>query len=371
MAKLAGASIALCLSMVSVVPAVAHPTQSRQVERAAAIGESASAFLASLRADQRTRISLPFEDDRARTDWSNLPSVMFERRGVALAEMTPAQRAAFHGLLEASLSSQGYGKAATIMWFEDILREEESERLKTGSIAPERRSFVDSLIQSRQSDNYWVTIFGEPGAVRWGWMVSGHHLAANFTVIAGRIAFTPLFLGVEPQTVGTGRYAGWRVLGHEIQRGFELSRTLDEGQRRAAKISDEITADLFTGKGRKDSLQAPVGIPASRLNKQQQAKLWGLLREFIGSAADEAAEAQLHSIRQDGLEKLHFAWWGNAEDPSRRFMYRIHGPSILIEYVREARGGDPANHVHAIVRDPRNDYGEDWLSKHYKEQPHP
>jgi hypothetical protein len=53
-------------------------------------------------------------------------------------------------------------------------------------------------------------------------------------------------------------------------------------------------------------------------------------------------------------------------------MYRISGPSILIEYVREPnQQGGPANHVHAIVRDPSNDYGEDWLSQHYTETPHP
>ena len=28
------------------------------------------------------------------------------------------------------------------------------------------------------------------------------------------------------------------------------------------------------------------------------------------------------------------------------------------------------NHDHVVVRDPKNDYGEDWLAHHYKEQ-HP
>lgn len=52
-------------------------------------------------------------------------------------------------------------------------------------------------------------------------------------------------------------------------------------------------------------------------------------------------------------------------------MYRVHGPSILIEFVREPTvDGSPANHVHAIVRDPRNDYGEDWLKRHYQEHSH-
>ena len=44
--------------------------------------------------------------------------------------------------------------------------------------------------------------------------------------------------------------------------------------------------------------------------------------------------------------------------------------AILIEYIRERGvGGDQgaANHIHSIVRDPSNDYGEDWLELHYQE----
>lgn len=365
------AIIAMGMSLVAEAAAVAHPNHGTQSERADAMGTSASAFLATLSTDQQSKAVRPFEDDAGRTNWSNLPSVLYEYGGVALAELTPNQRIAFHNLLAASLSSQGYGKATAIMWIEDILREEEYEQLKAANLTPERNSEVERLIQSRQSDNYWVTVFGEPSTRRWGWMLSGHHLAANFTVVDGRIAFTPLFLGVAPQTISNGRYAGWRVLGHEIDSGFALMRSLEEKQQAEARIAEVVTNDLFTGKGRKDSLKAAVGIPASKLNRSQQDRLFILLDEFTGSAAPEAAEAQMEVIRRDGLDKLYFAWWGDVEDPSKRFMYRIHGPSILIEYVREARRGEPSNHVHAIVRDPRNDYGEDWLSKHYQEQPHP
>lgn len=48
-----------------------------------------------------------------------------------------------------------------------------------------------------------------------------------------------------------------------------------------------------------------------------------------------------------------------------RLYYRVHGPRILIEYIRQNN-----NHDHTIVRDPKNDYGEDWLGKHYEEH-HP
>jgi hypothetical protein len=102
-------------------------------------------------------------------------------------------------------------------------------------------------------------MFGKPGSARWGWIISGHHLAANFTVVDGRVAFTPLSVGAAPQTVEEGPYADWRVLDHEIVRGFALVRSLNDQQRRAAITSGSVTDDLFTGKGRKDTLGAPCG----------------------------------------------------------------------------------------------------------------
>ena len=43
--------------------------------------------------------------------------------------------------------------------------------------------------------------------------------------------------------------------------------------------------------------------------------------------------------------------------------YRIHGSRVLIEFDHTGT----ADHVHAVLRDPANDYGVNWLSKHRKE----
>lgn len=354
--------------------ASAAASEARQVQsaRPVAMSEAATSFLATLSAEERAAATRPFEDAAARVNWSNLPTAMAPRDGLSLAVMSPAQRQAAHTMLIATMSSQGYGKTAAIMWLDDILRAEETAWLASATLTPEQREQRERIISSRNSGNYFLIIFGEPGDSRWGWSISGHHMAANFTVVDGNVAFTPLFLGASPQTVRSGQYAGWRVLQHEIDRGFTLMASLNEEQRQDAVLADAVTADLFTGRGRKDSLAAPVGLRASQLDTQQQALLWGLIREFVGDVADEPAAVQLESIRRDGLDALHFAWWGRTDEPDQRFMYRIHGPSILIEYVREndAATGGPSNHVHAIVRDPRNDYGEDWLGRHYTESPH-
>jgi hypothetical protein len=45
----------------------------------------------------------------------------------------------------------------------------------------------------------------------------------------------------------------------------------------------------------------------------------------------------------------------------------VHGPRILIEYDVQEPLSNNGGHVHAITRDPANDYGMDWLGLHYQE----
>jgi hypothetical protein len=64
--------------------------------------------------------------------------------------------------------------------------------------------------------------------------------------------------------------------------------------------------------------------------------------------------------------KRHTARLGQIEG-QLRFYYRVHGPRILIEYDVVDPPTSQGGHVHAITRDPTNDYGMDWLGLHYEE----
>ncbi len=63
-----------------------------------------------------------------------------------------------------------------------------------------------------------------------------------------------------------------------------------------------------------------------------------------------------------GLAGLTFAWAG-ADAPGCGHYYAIRGPRTLIEYDDTQNG---ANHIHAVWRDPTNDWGEDVLAAHYR-----
>ena len=37
--------------------------------------------------------------------------------------------------------------------------------------------------------------------------------------------------------------------------------------------------------------------------------------------------------------------------------FRIHGPTVFIEFAPQRLGGDLTKHIHTIYRDPTNEYG--------------
>lgn len=325
---------------------------------------AAEAFLEALTPDERALAEFSSMSDSARTSWSNLPAMFVERRGVRIGDLSDEQRRRLHELLRASSSSQGYQKLAGIIRLDGVLNREAAAAVESGT-----RSLPAELVESWSSENYWVSFYGTAAVgTTWGWQLSGHHLAANFTVVDSQLSFTPLFLGAEPNEVQTGPEAGWRVLSHEAERGFELLQSLDAAQRGQAVLGLETPDEILTGPGRKGSLEVYAGLPASHMGDAQRILLWALIDEFVANVDSDAAAAQLAEIQNDGLEALHFAWIGPEDDVSGRYYYRVHGPSVLIEYmVEEGVGGAAANHVHSIVRDPGNDYGEDWLGAHYEE----
>lgn len=91
-----------------------------------------------------------------------------------------------------------------------------------------------------------------------------------------------------------------------------------------------------------------------------------LIEEYIQNLRSESAEAQLKRLREAGIERIHFAWAGGLE-PGEAHYYRLHGPTLLIEYDNTQ---NDANHIHSVWRDPTNDFGVDFLREHYEKGDH-
>jgi Protein of unknown function (DUF3500) len=309
----------------------------------AAMAAAATAFLSALPTAGRRRAVFAFAD-KERFNWGYVPR---RREGLPFKEMPAAARAAAHELMKASLSGVGYGKAVNVIQLEGVLRQMET---------------FGGLM--RDPENYSVTIFGTPGpSAPWGWRLEGHHLSLNFTLVPGKpIAVTPAFLGANPAEVRSGALKGLRPLAREQDLGRALAQTMDEAQRRRMVIAERSLGDIVSGPGRSERLTSPAGVSAADLGAAQREQLARLVEEYARNVRADVAEEELRRVREAGLERLHFAWAGPLE-PGHAHYYRIHGPTVLIEFDNTQ---NDANHIHSVWHDPRNDFGADLLGSHYK-----
>ena len=330
------------------VMAMSRPVRLQAEEGAReAMARAALAFVGTLD-PRRTRQATFSFGDAERLNWHYVPR---RREGLPLKDMTSSSRAAAHALLQAGLSAVGYAKASDVVRLEGVLRQLET----FGGF-------------TRDPDNYLLTVFGSPGpGAAWGWRFEGHHLSLNFTIVPGRaVAVTPAFFGANPAEVRSGALKGLRVLQAEQDLGLALARSLDSAQRARVTIAESSLGDIVSGPGRGDSLKAPAGVALGDLRAESRALARRLLETYVRNMRPDLAESDLRRIDAAGIEKIHFAWAG-AVDPGRPHYYRLHGPTVLIEYDNTQ---NDANHIHSVWHDPRNDFGVDVLGAHYRAGPH-
>ena len=307
------------------------------------MAEAANAFLASLPEEKRAKAVFEFKDDE-RLNWHFVPKA---RKGLPLKEMEPHQQALAHALLNSGLSHRGYFKANAIMSLEQILREMEGAR---GA--------------HRDPAMYFVSIFGKPESHgNWAWRFEGHHLALNFTIAGDGVSVTPTFMGTNPAEVRGGPRKGLRVLGTEEDLARELVQSLNAQQQKVAIYTNKAPSDIITGADRKARVLEPKGIAKAKLNSEQQELLDSVIKEYLYRARPEVADKEWKEVEEAGAEQIWFAWGGPTE-PGKGHYYRVQGPTFLLEYDNTQNN---ANHVHAVWRDLKNDFGEDILRKHYDE----
>jgi hypothetical protein len=312
---------------------------------------AAQAFLGTLPEEQRRTATYPFADEE-RFNWYFVPR---DRKGLPLRDMTPDQRKAAMRLLQTALSEQGMGKAREIMELEVILKALEG---------------LPAENDRRHPEKYYFTVFGTPAEKEtWGWRVEGHHLSLHFTAATGKVvAQTPAFLGANPAIVPTGPQQGKQILKQEADLGFALLGSFTPEQLQKVVIAETAPNEIVTGNSRKAMMQAPEGIHYAEMTPGQQQMLRQLLELYLGNYQVGLAADLRRKVEKAGMDQLHFAWAGHRTSESgKAHYYRIHSPVILIEYDNSQTN---ANHVHTVVRDLTNDFGEDALREHYLKHKH-
>ena len=292
-------------------------------------------------------LALP-ADDNARLDWSYWPR---ERAGLKLQFMTKEQRAMVHDLLVTTLSSKGYNKLVNIMQLENVLA------------ATEEIGFP------RGVEDYVLVFFGRPAKDHpWAWRFEGHHISLNISIVPGKVAVTPSFLGAYPARIINGPLAGFRPIHLEEDLGRQLIRSLSENERKQAILAGEAPWDIVTGNLLKSpakwdewkTLLKPDGIPVKNLSPRHQQLIHRIITEIITTYRPEISSSYLEKI---DVNELSFAWIGSLEKGAPHY-YRLQGQDFVFEYDNSQNDG---NHIHTVWRSRTGDFGEHLLGQHYLE----
>jgi len=353
------AAVLLIGCMTLVDAALANAAPAGVAERCA---QAAVALRDSLDAEQ-TRLAVSIFDEDLRRKWYYVTGSRTRKNGLTLGDMTDAQRVLAHRLLRCALSDAGYQKVAAIIRLDDL----------TAEFIGDTIFKVEGPLEIGR-EWYWFALFGEPDdPAPWGWQVEGHHLGLNITVFDGEVSVTPAFMGVNPAEIQVGPLAGWRMLDGEQERAYALMDSLDAQQREQAVLGAELPRGIFTTPGKGDVLTLGEGLTAAEMTGPQRQLLWLLLDTYLRNADPEIADRMVTDIIDDGWEQTYFAWFGSTERGNVIY-YRIHGPSILIEFInasnlRSKKLEPDPNHIHSIMRVPGGDFGADLLRLHYLQSP--
>jgi Protein of unknown function (DUF3500) len=359
------------------------------------MADEASRFIESLSDAQRHDACWSFPSDDERRRWFYTPT---DHGGLTLADMSTPQHRQVHRLLASALSTAGYVTASTILGLENVLDQLEG--------------FVTSYDRARGRDPllYYIRFFGEPSATgTWSWRFGGHHISLNFTIIDGELSgLTPLFFGADPASSPLLGPHPLRPLAGVEDLARELARSLDAVQQAAAIVTPRAPTDLVganrsvlndgdepiplpliwrgrfgadldgflhkvqadmeasIGVGPADHhamsfTHEPKGLAASHMSADHREMLDALLKLYVHRLPDDVADEEAAKFAGVALDDVHVLWAGGL-DPGVPHYYRLHGPTILVEYDNSARG---ANHVHTVWRDPRGDFADDPLARHH------
>ena len=187
-------------------------------------------------------------------------------------------------------------------------------------------------------DNYSIAIFGEPGAGKFQWEMTGRHLTMR----------------ADGDSVDKAAFGGPIVYGHgeedpkdnlfhyQTKMANEVFRALDSKQAELAllKKAPEETAVQLQGSGGKFP-----GIGVDELSNDQKQLVEATLKVLLAPYRKEDVDEAMAIVKKSGgLDQLHMAFYQEEDLDSDKVwdIWRVEGPSLVWHF----RG---APHVHAYI----------------------
>jgi hypothetical protein len=361
--------------------AISEPAQT------AKIVDAANAFIARLDDAQRKSAMFAFNDAAQRTRWSNFPPGIFIRQGLRWGDLNAGQKAALMTVLETVLSAQGVQMVREQMDADDVLKADPASgapganpfggdggrgvgqgprgpgsggdgRRPGGPGGPGGRGGGGAGGPGFGSDNYYVAFLGTPSAtVPWMLQFGGHHLGINATIVRSRLTLSPSLTGGQPvKYLKDGKPV--YIVVREVDQANALLRSLTEAQKAKAVLGTRLI-DLVLGPGHDGQVLQPEGLPGSQMTADQKTKFLALIEARIGIVNPAEASLTLAEIRRN-IDQTYFAWFGPTADAGSAY-FRVTGPTVVLEFSPQD-SQNPANHLHNMYRNPKNEYGAAWAT---------
>jgi hypothetical protein len=281
------------------------------------------------------------------------------------------------GVVEASLSPEGYEKALSAMRINHFLGE------------------VVKLPNILNKYSYNFLMFGTPSrssSQPWGWLLYGHHLDIACFFKGPQVILSPSFTGAEPNIIDEGEWQGTEILHEEGNLGLKLMQSLGKEEQQKAQVfkhlrdegmkqvygnsnndeskRDELLTDTWgpddqrhrCGAFRDNRIVPYEGVTVSSFNSEQQQLIMAICHQFLLYYPSRSRESKLGQIKQH-FSETYFCWIGGYGDDDA-FYFRIQSPVILVELDHHSgvflTNKEPAKyHTHTIVRTPNaGDYGQ-------------
>ena len=153
-----------------------------------------------------------------------------------------------------------------------------------------------------------------------------------------------------------------------------LERWIEQNLPAGGKLGYDPWLHTVDGVARLEKAAAAAGGSLVALSANPVDALWSdrpaapsaPVKAHPAAYAGETPAAKLDRIRKAGVEKITFAWAGDATRGQRHY-YRVQGPTFLIEFDNTQNN---ANHIHSVWRDFQGDFGRDLLREHLKTSAH-
>lgn len=320
---------------------------------------AARKLLGALAPDQARKLSYAVDADEWQS-WAN-PEFLQHDTGLRLDEVEPPVRDAVLGVVEASLSAEGFELVRNLMRINGFLGD-----------------LVElPLLMNEFSYNF--ALYGEPSETDpWGWQLFGHHAALNCLVAGTQLVISPVFMGAEPDMIDAGPHHGVKVFKERIALARQLMAALPEDLRsRAVSYGSMVDPAMPAGRIHpgderhlggcfQDNRVIPYeGIRVADMPAGAREFLDAVVDDFIAYLPDGPRAARRREIHENYAETF-FSWIGGWQGDDA-FYFRVQSPVVVLELDHHTgvflSNDEPAPfHMHTVVRTPNgNDYGRELV----------